>query len=270
MSTSEVTSRRPVIRVEGLTQHYGIRPVLKKVSFEVMPGELIALIGPNGMGKSTLLGAMGGVLSPQKGYVEINGKRRRASCDEELAIRKETVYLPDHVWLPAMRTGREYLLAVGRIYDIEEERLMKHVEGLLELFELVEKAEAPISSYSTGQQKKIAVCGALVTEAPVMLLDEPFSGGLDPSALLALKRVMKHLADRDDVTVVMATPVPEIVEEIAHRVLILRQGEVVAYDTPDGLRTLTGCTGPLQDVFEKLLHPKTIENIDKYFKDRAS
>ncbi len=166
-----------MIEVVGVTHHYGIRPVLRDVSIEVVPGELVALMGPNGMGKSTLLGVMAGTLSPQRGYVEIDGLRRKSSEADELAIRKKVVYMPDHPWLPASRTGREFLVAVGKLYEIEDFRLFDHVDRLLSLFDLTEKGDAPIASYSTGQQKKISLAAALVTEAPVMLLDEPFRGG---------------------------------------------------------------------------------------------
>ena len=107
--------RDEMIDVVDLTQHYGIKPVLRGVNLQVGRGEVVALLGPNGMGKTTLLAAMAGVLSPQKGYVEIDGLRRKSSVENELAIRKKTVYLPDRPWLPVMRTGREFLLAVGRL-----------------------------------------------------------------------------------------------------------------------------------------------------------
>lgn len=259
-----------MISVVGVTQHYGIRPVLKDISLQIDSGLVVALMGPNGMGKSTLLGVMAGTLAPQKGYVEIDGMKRRASPEIELEIRRRVFYLPDHPWLPKLRTGREFILAVGRLYGIDDDRLFDHTDRLLQLFDLTPQSEAPISSYSAGQQKKLAVCGALVSEAPILLLDEPFSGGLDPSAILALKEVMVRLAKRDDVTVVMSTPVPEIVEDIAERIAIVREGRIAAYDTADGLRTLTGCTGTLAEVLERLINPQTGENIRRYFEGRAS
>ena len=99
----------------------------------------------------------------------IDGRHRRGSIEDELAIRKETVYLPDQPWLPGNRTGREFLLAVGRLYDVDELRLMAHVEQLLDLFDLAEVADGPLRTYSAGQKKKAALCSALVTEAPVLL-----------------------------------------------------------------------------------------------------
>jgi ABC-type multidrug transport system ATPase subunit len=256
-----------MIELIDVTQHYGVRPVLKKISLRVERAELVVVLGPNGMGKSTLLGVMGGVLAPQEGSIEIDGLVRRHSVEDELEIRRRAVYLPDRPWLPANRTGREFLLGVGRLYGIADARLLEHVPRLLELFELSEKADSPIRGYSAGQQKKVALCSALVAETPVLILDEPFSGGLDPSGLLALKRVLRHLVDRRGATVVLSSPVPELIAEIADRLLILKAGEILAFDSLDGIQRMTGTRGNLGQVLEHLIFPETTRNLAQYFED---
>jgi ABC-type multidrug transport system ATPase subunit len=182
-----------------------------------------------------------------------------------LAIRRRVVYAPDHPWLPKNRTGREFVLAVGRLYGLDETHLLDHVERLLALFELSREGDWPISSYSNGQKKKIALCTALVSEAPILLLDEPFSAGLDPAGILALKRVLQRLPDEREATIVMTTPVPELVEELADRIAIIREGRLLAVDTSAGLRRQTQCSGPLAEVLERLIHPETLKNIERYF-----
>jgi ABC-type multidrug transport system ATPase subunit len=254
-----------------VTHHYGVKPVLRRVNLTVERGQVVALMGPNGMGKSTLMGVMAGTLWPLRGHVEVDGLRRRASEEAELAIRRKVVYLPADPWLPKDRTGRAWVLAVGRLYGIDEERLLDHVDRLLKLFDLEAQADVPMRDYSTGQKKKAALCGALVAEAPLLLLDEPFSGGLDPSGILALKRVLQHLARRDDVTVVMATPVPELVEELADRVAVIREGRIAAYDTIDGLRRQTGLPDArVDEVYERLVSPQTARNIEHYFEGASA
>lgn len=255
-----------MIELVNVTQHYGVRPVLKQISLRIERGETVVIIGPNGMGKTTLLGVMGGLLHPQHGQVVIDNQVRRRSPDIELAIRKKAVFLPDQAWLPQMRSGREFLLSVGALYDIDIDRLMEHVDRLIDLFDLAKQADWAISSYSSGQKKKIALASALVTEAPLLLLDEPFSGGLDPSGLLALKRVLKRRVE-DGGTVVLTSPVPEIVEEVADRIIVLKHGEIAAFDTLDGLRELTGCDGSLTDILEMLMFPETTQKLRDYFKE---
>ena len=256
-----------MIELHDVTQHYGVRPVLRGITLRIERGEVVTILGPNGMGKSTLLGVMAGVLSPQRGTVWIDGLKRRGSEEDELAIRKMTVYLPDQPWLPGSSTGREFLLAVARLYEVDEERLIDHAQQLLELFDLTEKGDSPIRSYSAGQQKKIALCSALVAEVPILLLDEPFSGGLDPGGLLTLKRILQHQARRKVSTIVLTSPVPELVEEIATRVVVLKNGEVLAFDSIDGLQRMTGHRGPLGAVLERLIFPDTGRKLEAYFQD---
>jgi ABC-2 type transport system ATP-binding protein len=256
-----------VIELEDVAQHYGVRPVLRGINLRIERGEVVVILGPNGMGKTTLLGVMAGVLTPQRGTVTIDGKRRRGLEEEELAIRQMTVYLPDQAWLPLAQTGRDFLLAVGRLYQLDEDRLIEHVELLLELFDLSRKGDSPVWQLSAGQKKKVALCSALVTEAPIMLLDEPFSGGLDPSGILTLKRVIQHLSRRKKATIVLTSPVPELVEEIATRIVVLRDGEILAFDTLDGLQLLTRHRGSLGEVLERLIFPETTTKLKAYFEE---
>ena len=259
-----------MIELTDVTQHYGVRPVLKRINLAIPKGRLVAIIGPNGMGKSTLLNVMAGVLSPQRGSVAIDGVARKSSVESELAIRRKTVYLPDKPWMPLQRTGREYLIGVGQLYSIDDQLLLDHVERLLRVFELEKEGDWPIRSYSAGQQKKIAVAGALVTRVSLYLLDEPFSGGLDPSGILALKRILRHLVDHEGVTIVMTTPVPEIIEELADSIVVIRNGEIVAHDTIEGLRRMVQSSGTLDEVIARLIHPNTLDNLAHYFEEPSS
>ncbi|MGY8690662.1 MAG: ATP-binding cassette domain-containing protein [Verrucomicrobiales bacterium] len=115
-------------------------------------------MGPNGIGKSTLLSSIAGLLSP------IDGLVRRSAPENELAIRAKVTYLADHPWLPKTNTGREILHAEGTVYGIEIRRLSAHIDRLLALFQLEKQGDTEYASYSNGQKKKLAVATALVTE----------------------------------------------------------------------------------------------------------
>jgi ABC-2 type transport system ATP-binding protein len=259
-----MSDKTGTIEVSHVTHHYGMKPVLRDISLTIAKGELVALMGPNGMGKSTLLGVMAGVLWPTRGHVEIDGNRRRSSEEIELAIRQRVVYLTAEPWLPPLRTGRQWLLASARLYGINDDRLLPHVDSLLDVFDLTDKADSLVASYSTGQKKKIAVCTALVTDAPILLLDEPFAGGLDPSAILALKRILLHFKNRRDRTVVIATPVPELVEELADKVGVIADGKLLAYGTVDAFRKQQGENKSLDDAYQLAVNPHMLEKFQRY------
>lgn len=253
-----------MIDVVDCTHHYGVRPVLRDVNLHVHRGELIALMGPNSMGKSTLLAVMAGILAPARGYVVIDGKRRRNSVDEERAARQMCAYLPAEIAIPNLVTPRRWLIAIGRLYGQEDLHIIDHAQRLIELFDLSSVADTAVISLSSGQKKKVWLAGALVSEAPVMLLDEPFSGGLDPGGIHALKRVLQQLTDAKKTTVVMATPVPELVEELAERVAIIQDGRLLAVDTIDNLRARAGDAADLGEIYAKLVHPENQGQVERY------
>ena len=252
----------PAVRVVNLTCHYGVHPVLRDVSLEIARGELLAIMGPNGTGKSTLLGAIAGVIPPWRGFVEVAGLRRRADPETELEARRRCAFLPAEEWIAPGFTAREWIVTCGRIWGVEDRRLMDHASRLLALFDLGDGRQS-ISAASTGQRKKIALAGALATDAPVLLLDEPFAGGLDPSGILALKRVLKELARRRDRTIIMATPVPELVEDLADRVAILGSQTLAVLDTPAELRRRSGAAS-LEEAYERLVNPASLVQIENY------
>ena len=256
-----------MISVVNVSHHYGLRHVLRHVNLQIQVGELACVMGPNGTGKTTLMQIMAGLLSPMEGHVEVNGLRRKRTPEEELEIRRQMAWLPADPWLPTRHTGREWLLANGRVYGVPYDRLMEHIPRLLALFNLEDQADQRIPAYSTGQKKKLALAAALVTEAKILLLDEPFAGGLDPSGILALKRIFEHHRQRRDVTVVMATPVPELVEELADRIAVIRDGRLIAFDSIAGLSRQAGIAGPLDQIYERLVSPGTSNKIDRYFRE---
>jgi len=252
-----------MIRIAGVTQHYGIKPILKNISLEIPSASRTAVIGPNGMGKTTLLSVLGGVLQPQQGFVEIDGLQRRSSVENELEIRRRAVFLPDRCFLPKNRTGREFLLGVGRLYQVDEQRLIDHSQRLLDLFSLTELGDSPIRNYSAGQQKKISLCSALITDARYLLLDEPFSGGLDPAGILALRHVLERFAREQQRTIVLTSPVPELVMETADRLVVIQHGRVSIDATIDELKAKS--TGGLKDLLHQVVFPETLENVERYF-----
>lgn len=253
-----------MIQVTDVFHHYGLRPVLSDITFEVKAGQTLAIIGPNGTGKTTLLDLIAGLASPAEGHISIAGRVRRSTVENELAIRRQTVFLPAESWFPPDITGREFVLGVGEIWGVPTRRLFEHVDRLLSVFQLTSMADSSVTSFSTGQKKKIGLCSALVTEASVLLLDEPFSGGLDLAGLTAMKQILKHLTERQDRTVVLTSPVPELVEEVADDVLILNEGTILKHDSVKNVMQEANAD-TLDEALRKLIFPETEAELQDYF-----
>jgi ABC-type multidrug transport system ATPase subunit len=253
-----------MLRAINLTHYYSTKPVLRDINLTVPDGQCVALLGPNGIGKTTLLNIFGGVLSPTFGRVEVNGLRRRGTIDDELSIRRECVFLPDDCWLPPDRAGADWLLAVGRVYGVPDERLFARCQSLIDVFNLDEVSHYCLGSCSTGQKKKWAICSALLTDAKILLLDEPFSGGLDPAGILALQRILRHAVRSEGRTIVFTTPVPEIVEGTADRLLVIEKGTIPADEMVADLSAHSG-NGSVTGLLQKMFFETTLNRLESYF-----
>lgn len=251
------------IEVRDLWQAYSVQWVLRNVSFSVRPGELTVLTGVNGVGKTTLLEAIAGVRSATRGSVCVNGFERRSTVESELAARRTSVYLPSDVFLPAGMTVVEYLHAASSLFCDDFAVGVDRIEKLLDLFALSGSSRQLTRSLSAGQKKKLGLISALLADRDVLLLDEPFSGGLDPAGILAVKRVLRSRSDRGQ-TILMTTPVTEYVAEVADRLLVLRDGELIHDLTREELVSSAGTESGIVQSLEAIVFPDIHRRVDDY------
>ncbi len=222
-----------MIQVDAITKKFGRETVLDRLSLEIEEGELFVLLGRNGAGKTTLLKCLVGLYVPIEGTITVGGLDRRA---DHLAIRRFTAWLADRPNLYWTFTGRGWLEMVAGVYDVEPATSRAQIDELLEIFELAEIAGKRIAYYSSGQYKKLAIASVLVTSARLYLLDEPFTGEIDPPGIAAVKEILGEMRRRRDITVVMSTQIADVAEPLASRVGVLHGGRIAAAGTVDELR----------------------------------
>lgn len=196
--------------------------------------------------------------------VKVFGEPRRTSVVSERAARRKTIFLPDQPWLPNTTLVRDYLGAASELFAIPQAEAIDRIDSLLDLFGLTESGSQLLWNLSTGQKKKIGLCSALLPDRDLLLLDEPFSGGLDPAGISALRRVLIHHAREKGQTIVLTTPVAEVVAELADRLLILRDGKLA--ENLDRQQLQERLDGPLtqSDAINALIFPDAEERISRF------
>jgi ABC-2 type transport system ATP-binding protein len=236
----------PAVQGQGLARSFGRTVAVDRVDLSVRSGEVFGLLGPNGAGKTTTLRMLCGLVVPSAGEARICG------VDVWRAPRQARArlgYLDEDPIVYPYLTGREFLHLVADLYGVARgRRREEHIDDLLELLEMADKADELVSGYSHGTRQKIGLASLLIHDPDVLLLDEP-TNGLDPRAARRVKELLQELAGRGR-AVVLSTHILEIAQALCGRVAIIDQGRVVANGTLDELRAGVGEDGAsLEDLF---------------------
>lgn len=236
-----------MLEARSLTKYYGHTAAVRAVSFRVEPGEILGYLGSNGAGKSTTVKMLTGLIEPSGGQIFYRG---RSVHDDITAFQRRLGYVPEESHLYPHLSGREYLQLVGRLRGMHHRILEPKMDEFLRLFSLWSDRHSPLSSYSKGMRQKILLSSALLHNPDVLILDEPFSG-LDVPSGLMLRSLLRALASEGKI-ILCSSHVLEVVEKVCSKVLILRKGEVVAYDSINRLQELMSQPS-LEAVFEQLV-----------------
>lgn len=221
------------IETEGLTKRFDSLTAVDHLSFEVREGEVFGLLGPNGAGKTTTIRIFACLISPSEGSARVGGYDIRRN---PMKIRQIVGILTENPSLYERLTAYENMDFFAEAYglsNVQEKR--SRVRELLEFFELWERRNDKVATFSKGMKQKLAIARALVHNPSVLFLDEPTTG-LDPESSKGIRDLIEGLSQHEKHTILLCTHRLEDAERLCSRVMILNRGKSVIVGTPNALR----------------------------------
>ena len=214
------------LEIKNLIGGYSRIPVLKGISFQVKPGELVGLIGLNGAGKSTTINHVIGLLRPFSGEITLNGINIQ---QDPVDYKKQIAYVPETPILYDELTLREHIELTIKAYSLNTEEAWIRARKLLKTFRLDNKLDWFPANFSKGMKQKVMICCALMTNAKLLIVDEPFYG-LDPLAVHDLLELIEE-RKKAGTAVLMSTHVLDTAQRYCDRFVLLANGKVRARGT---------------------------------------
>ena len=211
-----------MIEIKDVTKSYGDKKAIENITFNVDDGEIFAFIGHNGAGKTTLIKSIVGIHGFESGDILINGKSIKEKPEE---CKKEMAFVPDNPELYENMKAINFINFICDMYEVDQETREENITKYAKMFEIEDKLNNPINSFSHGMKQKVALISALAHDPKVLVMDEPFVG-LDPKAVFDVKEVMNEMT-KEGKTIFFSTHILDVAEKLCSRVAIIKNGKLV-------------------------------------------
>jgi branched-chain amino acid transport system ATP-binding protein len=233
----------PVLKVTDLKKSYGAIKAVDGVSFEVKPGEIFGVIGPNGSGKTTMFNSVLGQITPNAGRIELNG--RDITGESPMRLNRLGVGRTfQTLQVFGKMTVRDNLLVAaqehkstmfGRLFEPGDSGLASKADALIDQFRIRHVADKKAGELSYGQQKLVDIAMAFMSEPALVLLDEPCAG-VNPSLVGGISTLLKELNKTRQGSFIVIEHNMDFVMDLCHRIMVMVEGTVMAIGTPAEIR----------------------------------
>jgi len=225
-----------MIEVQSVSKQFRHITAVDQLSFTVLPGEVVGLLGENGAGKTTTMRMMATVLQPTKGSISIDGC---CVSTQPLEVRKRIgILFGGDVGLYSRLSARENIAYFGKLYGMDDRQLAGRMERLSRMLGMEEFMDRKVGAFSRGMKQKVAIARALVHDPPVILLDEPTTG-LDVTSASVFRDLIKEMK-REGKTILFSSHNMGEVEKLCQRVIIMHKGKLRFEGTIADLRKQFG------------------------------
>ncbi|MEP6645720.1 MAG: ABC transporter ATP-binding protein [Saprospiraceae bacterium] len=225
----------PIISIKNLSKNYGSKEVLKGISLDIFPGQVIGYIGPNGAGKSTTVKILCGLLSDYTGQVTIKGMDLKT---ETLEIKRLIGYVPELAELYDVLTPAEFLSFIGDLYGLSPNVTQDRMIKILTALGIEGNIYQRMDTFSKGMKQKVLIASSLLHNPEIIILDEPLSG-LDANSVIIVKELITMLA-KEGKTIFYCSHMMDIVEKVSEKIVLIDAGEIVANGTFSELKEKLG------------------------------
>lgn len=238
MNNNALLQVRNLVKIFQPTKHWFSRTPTKppfvavnNISFDLHEGEILGFLGPNGAGKTTTIQLLLSVMTPTSGEISYFGKDLRKHRSEVLEY---ITFASTYVKLPGKLTVYENLAVAGQLYGIPRNELSAHIREFLKFFNMWHLRDRSCSTLSAGQATRAMLVKAFLTNPKIVLLDEP-TAALDPNIAYEIRSFILHQKKERGISVLLTSHNMDEVAEVCDRVLVLKQGAIIADSTPKKL-----------------------------------
>jgi len=208
-----------ILEIENITKSYNDKKVLKDISFSIKEGEVVALIGPNGSGKTTMMKIIVDLLKQDYGTVKICGLLPQYNRVEYLSKFSSIIETPS---LYEMLSGYDNINFIRKINNISMDRM----EKVIKFINIGEFIKNKVQSYSLGMKQRLALGIALITEPKLLILDEP-TNGLDPAGVIEFRELLKQFARESGMSILISSHILAELDKICTRMLFIKEGKLI-------------------------------------------